>query len=416
MRPGGHERASSAMAKKGTRLSTTERFEAPSSEDQRAGLQRGVAQKSEYEKFLEGEGVPVHHGIGFHDVRELEFGDWARLGARGCYLMLSGIEALKGMYVLEIPGRGTTSEERHLYHAFCLVLEGRGTTETWIKKDHTQLVEWQPGSVFYLPPNVNHRLVNASAERALILVADNAPPIFNMFRSREFIFNNDFRFSDYYHEQGDFYKYDDAWYAIPTTERAQLRANFYPDIVNCELPLDNHRAPGYRRVQPGWSGFRDEALGTFIAEYPVGRYSRAHYHTAQAVLVCLKGAGYTFSWPRDLGTTPWKDGRGEEVNRVDYVPGGLVAAAPGGGDWFHQHFAASREPFRVFNMWGGPLPSNYRAFDSRSGAAGNLNLRQGGHSIGFAEEDPYIRSTFEAELARLGLGSTMPEELYLEDR
>jgi quercetin dioxygenase-like cupin family protein len=393
---------------------STDLFQEPTSDEERAGLAHGVAQRTEFEKFLEDERIPIHRGIGFRDVRELELGDWARLGARGAYLALAGLDAIKSMYVLEIPGRAVTEPEKHVFHNFYLVLEGRGTTETWIDPSRKQIFEWQPGSLFYLPPNVHHRLVNAGSERVLIIAANNAPAIFNMFQDRDFIFNNDFRFPRHYHEEGDFYRYDDQIYAIPTTKRAQARTNFYPDIVNCELPLDNQRTPGFRRIQPGWSGFRDEAIGSFIAQYPPGRYSRAHYHDAQAVLVCLRGAGYTFSWPREYGLTPWRDGHGDKVNRLDYVPGGLVAAAPGGGDWFHQHFAVSREPFRVFNMWGGPLPTNYRGFEE-SGAAVNSNLSQGGHAIGFAQEDPYVRETFERGLADAGLVSTMPEELYTKD-
>jgi hypothetical protein len=41
-----------------------------------------------------------------------------------------------------------TNAERHLFHAFYLVLEGRGTTETWIDEKRKQIVEWQPGSLF----------------------------------------------------------------------------------------------------------------------------------------------------------------------------------------------------------------------------------------------------------------------------
>ncbi|HVB07011.1 MAG TPA: cupin domain-containing protein [Acidimicrobiales bacterium] len=393
---------------------TTELFQEPASESERAGLQKGKAQLSNFEKFLVSENIPVHRGIGFRDVRDLELGAWDRLGGRGAYMELSGLDGIKSMFVLEIPGGGVLNPERHLYHAFYLVLEGRGTTETWIREDHKQLVEWQPGSLFYLPPNVHHRLVNATNERVVIIAATNAPGIFNIFGNTDFIFDNDFAFPEHYREEGDFYKYDDQIYAIPTTKRAQARTNFYPDIINSELPLDNQRTPGFRRVQPAWQGFRDEAIGTFIAQYPPGRYSRAHYHTAHAVLVCLRGEGYTFNWPRHLGLTPWKDGHGDQVNRIDYGPGGLVSAAPGGGDWFHQHFAVSADPFRVFNMWGGPLPENYRGF-TESGAGVNSNISLGGHAIGFAEEDPYVRETFEAGLAKSGLSSTMPEELYTKD-
>ena len=394
---------------------TTELFEEPTSEEQRAGLQRGTAQKSRFEKFIEEEGVPSYRGIGFRDVRELDLGPWARLGGNGAYLELSGLDGIKSMFVLEIPGGGVLNPERHLFHAFYLVVEGRGTTESWIDESRKQIVEWQPGSLFYLPPNVFHRLVNATNERVLIIAATNAPAIMNMFQNLDFVFDNDFRFPEHYREDGDFYKYDDQIYAIPTTKRAQARSNFFPDIVNSELPLDNQRTPGFRRVQPAWQGFRDEAIGTFIAQYPAGRYSRGHFHTAQAVLVCLRGAGYTFNWPKSLGINPWKDGNGDKVNRVDYIPGGLVSAAPGGGDWFHQHFAVSAEPFRVFNMWGGPLPEIYRGFDEESGAGVNSNISQGGHAIAFSQEDPYVRETFEAGLARNGLKSTMPEELYTKD-
>ena len=52
--------------------------------------------------------------------------------------------------------------------------------------------------------------------------------------------------------------------------------------------------------------------GGFITQYPPGRYSRAHYHGAGAVLVCLRGAGYTFNWHRELGPTP---GRTATVTR-----------------------------------------------------------------------------------------------------
>jgi len=45
----------------------------------------------------------------------------------------------------------------------------------------------------------------------------------------------------------------------------------------------------------------------------------------------------------------------------------------------------------------------------------NLNISQGGHAIGFAEEDPYVRETFERGLAASGLSSSMPEELYSKD-
>jgi quercetin dioxygenase-like cupin family protein len=393
----------------------TQPFEEPSGEQERAGIRSWDKPKAAYEVFMEEEGIPVYTGIGFNNVRELDLGDWSRLGARGAYLYLDGLEGIKGMYVLEVPGGGVTNVERHLYHQFYLVLEGSGTTESWREGSGKQIFEWQPGSLFYLPPNVNHRLVNAQNKRVLILAATNAPPLWNLLRNREFILGNDFNFSEYYEPDDDFYRFNDELYQWRVNHRATQRTNFFPDIIKAELPLDNQRVPGYRRIQPAFRGFDDDLCG-FISQFPSGRYSRAHYHPAGAVLVCLGGKGYTYNWPRELGTTPWKDGNGDQVRYLEYVQGGLVAAAPGGGNWFHQHFPTGVADLRVINFWGGPQSAPVSSNRNEvTGMSSNLNLREGGSSIAYSEEDPYVRETHEAALAAEGAQSLMPPELYADD-
>ena len=393
-----------------------EMFSEPTGEGQRAGLREYKHLATPYVKFMADENIPIYRDIiGVHDVRELDLGPWARLGANGAYVRLDGLDTIKSLFVLEVPGQGQTLPERHLFHAFYLIIEGRGTLETWRDESRKQILEWGPGSLFVLPPNVSHRLINATNERVLVLATTNLPPLINIVRDRKFIFENDFDFPQYWSEDPDFYKYDEKLYAWELNKRAQTRTNFYPDIVNCELPLDNQRAPGYRRIQPGWRGLED-VYGGFISQYPPGRYSRAHRHGAGAVLVCLRGRGYTYSWHGSLGMTPWKDGHGDQVNELHYIPGGFVAAAPGGGDWFHQHFGVSRDYFRVINFENGPTPNYYGAGDERENAtSGNLTIREGGRSIGYSVEDPYVRDYFESELAKDGLKTEMPEELYKVD-
>jgi hypothetical protein len=394
----------------------TELFAEPSSEGQRAGATAWQPHKLAYYQYMEEEGIPIHTGIGVHDIRELELGNWDRLGARGAFLYLDGLEGIKGMHVLEVPGGGVTLPERHLFHEFYLVFEGRGTAETWLDSDpdHKQVVEWGPGSLFYFPPNVTHRVVNGTGERVLILAANNAPPLYNMLRDREFIFANDYVFSAHYSGDSEFYKFNDTVYAVPNSKRAQSRSNYFPDIINAQLPLDNQRVPGYRRIQPAFRGFERDHVG-FVGEFPIGRYSRAHHHAAGAVLVCLKGGGYTFTWPVSCGMTPWRDGHADKVKVLRYQQGGLVAAAPGGGEWFHQHFAIAQSAFRVYNYWGGPVPIGLNNLNMATGKSGNLNIRDGGNSIAYDEEDPYIRERFEEELAKVGMKSDMPADVYEQD-
>jgi len=376
---------------------------------------------SPYERYMQEEGIPIFRGVGVRDTRELELGDWKRMGGKGMFLALAGLEGLKGMYVLEVPPRGALNPEKHMYDEFFLVVEGRGTTEVWTDgqaKPH--VFEWGPGTLFMAPLNANHRLVNATSGRALLIAANNAPPVMNLYQSRRFIFDNPYVFAERFDGSDDYFKPKTDLEAEPVRGRAAIRSNVFSDVVNCELPLDNQRAPGYRRIQPYFSGFvADATTGGFVAQYPSGRYSKAHYHQSGAVLVCLRGKGYTYNWPVDVGPHPWQTGHEDTVDICEYGPGGLVAAAPGGGNWFHQHFSVGRDPLRVINYWGGPT-GRWGMFDEQEEnkdgevKAGNLfGINEGGRTILYPEEDPFIRKYYAQRLRDEGVEMQMPESVFV---
>ncbi len=386
--------------------------------DEPAGHYTYRPPKSPYERFMEEEGIPIYRGIGVYDVRDLHLGPWKRLGGRGIFLDLDGLEGQKGMYVVEVPAGGALHPERHMYDEFYLVIEGRGTTEVWREgAKKRQVFEWQPGTLFMAPLNAWHQLVNATSSPALLVVSNNAPPVMNIFQSRSFIFDNPYDPRERYDGSDDFFQARSDIEPDEVRGRAAVRSNVFPDIINCQLPLDNQRAPGYRRIQPYFHGFlRDASTGGFIAEYPSGRYSKAHYHRSGAVLVCLKGKGYTFNWPVELGPRPWEAGKGDQVKVQEYKAGGLVAAAPGGGNWFHQHFSASKEPFRVINYWGGPTAHWGGIFDEQGDEvkAGNIyGIHEGGRTILYWQEDPFIREYYKARLKEEGVEFQMPESVFV---
>src|SRR3972149_6800749 len=305
-------------------------------EQQRAGRVRWKRQPTPYERFMEEEGIPVVRGIGLNDVRELPLSPWTRLGGRGSYIQLDGTEGVWGMYVVEIPPRSELRPERHVYEEVYFVVEGRGSTEVW-KEDGSrrQAFEWQPRSLFSVPVNRWHRLVNAGSSPVLVLAATGAPALMNIVNSPRFIFDNPFDFTDRYDDSLGYFTPKTELEPHPLSERAILRSNMIPDIVTCELPVDNHRSPGYKWFERFMAG--DHFFGgggqelPVIAEHQTGRYSKAHAHASGAVLVCLRGKGYTLTWPTELGTRPWEAGKGHLVKRQDYIAGGMVTAAPGGG-------------------------------------------------------------------------------------
>ncbi len=365
-----------------------------------------------YDRFMQAEGVPCYRGIGVHRVQDLPMLPWKRLGGKGTYIQLYGTEGLWGMYVVEVPSGGALNIERHVYEKQVFIIEGRGSTEVWNEgQAKKQTFEWQKGSLFSIPLNAYHRFVNASNSPALILCGTSAPNIINLVDNLRFVFDCPFNFTERYSGENDYFIQKDDIEPDPVRGLAMKRTNYMADIINTELPLDNRRSPGYRRVQPDMGGQR---FHLWIGQHENGRYSKAHKHTSSAVLICVKGKGYTYTWPDALGMTPWKDGKGDKVIRQDYEPIGLVSAAPMSGDWYHQHFGISKDPLRLTAWFG---PNNHDAM--RPGVPGEamadvwaMDIDKGGKAVPYHLEDPYIRKEYEETLAREGVTSRMEDKLY----
>src|SRR3954464_3322781 len=281
-----------------------------------AGLGKFGRPAMPYDKFMENEGIPVYRGIGVKRCQDLPLKPWKRLGGNGSFIQLYGTEGLWGMYVAQIPGAGALNVEKHMYEKVVLILEGRGTTEVWQDgqaKRHT--FEWAKGSMFTIPLNASHRFINASSQPALMLCGTSAPNVMNLLDNMDFIFNCPYAFTDRYSSSDDFFKPNDDISPDPIRGLAMRKTNIIPDVINAELPLDNRRSPGYRRMEPQMAKNR---FYTWIGEHETGRYSKAHKHASAAVLICLKGKGYTYTWPETLGTQPWATGNGDKVMQQEY--------------------------------------------------------------------------------------------------
>ncbi len=214
----------------------------------KAGFGKWQNPKSPYDRFMEAQGVPIHRDIGVHKVQDLPMAPWKRLGGRGTAIQLLGTEHLWGMYVVEVPGAGALNAERHLYEETYYVVEGRGTTEVWHESEsRKQTFEWGPGSLFGIPLNAWHRVVNATSSPAMLLAATTAPNILNLVRDAEFVMNCPYEFSRRFTGEDDYFKPVEDIHADPVRGLAMRLTNVIPDIVTCELPRDNRRSFSYRR-------------------------------------------------------------------------------------------------------------------------------------------------------------------------
>lgn len=367
--------------------------------NKKAGFGHFNKQPTPYDAFMEEEGVPVFRGLGISRVQDLPLFPWKRKGGRGHFIQLYGTEGKWGCYVVEVPAAGALNVEKHMFEEIYLVVDGRGSTEVWQEGDSRKHVfEWQAGSMFSIPMNALFRIVNASSTPALLLAGNTAPNVINMINNFNAVFNNPFVFTDRFSSADDFYRARDEIEPDPVRGLAMCRTNLIPDAMHCELPLDNRRSPGYRRIEPFMT---QNCFYFWIGQHENGRYSKGHAHTSAAVLICLRGKGYTYTWPEKLGVTPWQDGHADQVRRLDYEPVGLVTAAPGGARWYHQHFSVSEEPFRL-TAWFGPHnpgrdagPPGEKHTDYTA-----IDVHEGGTAIPYWMEDPFIRNEYAATLRK----------------
>src|SRR5206468_3493724 len=147
------------------------------------------------------------------------------------YIQLIGTNNDTGMFVVEIAPHGSLKPQKHMYEERYVVIEGHGACEVW--KDGASAktsFEWQQWSVFSIPLNAMFRIENHSSSPAVLIAANSAPKVMNLFQNKDFIFENPFNFDDRF--GGNL---EDYWEARTTVEpqpvrgRAMLTSNIIPD-------------------------------------------------------------------------------------------------------------------------------------------------------------------------------------------
>jgi gentisate 1,2-dioxygenase len=137
--------------------------------------------------------------------------------------------------------------------------------------------------------------------------------------------------------------------------------------------------------------FPGSPITAHMAVFGSYTYKKAHRHGPGVVIVIPAGEGFTVLWPegKDKIMVPWQEGS---------------AFAPP-DKWWHQHFNV------------GPTPARYLAIHALPALSTWSNREEtlANDQIEYVDEDPWIRETFSAELAKRGLQSKMPVEAY-QDR
>jgi len=199
----------------------------------KAGFGKWKNPKSPYDQFIEAQGLSIHRDIGVHKVQDLPLSPWPRMGGRGVAIQLYGTEGMYGLYIVEVPGAGALNAERHLYEEAFYVVDGRGTTEVWYDDSERLTFEWGTGSLFAIPLNATHRLVNATSAPALLLAATTAPNIINLVRDSAFVLNCSYQVRQRLDGGREYFKPVEEVFADPVRGLAMRKTNIIPDILTC---------------------------------------------------------------------------------------------------------------------------------------------------------------------------------------
>ena len=362
--------------------------------------------KTGYRLWMEQEGVPIIEGYGVEDVTEIPHRPWARLGGSGAYIDLKGQEGVTGMYVAEIPSGGALNPERHLYEKLVCILKGRGLTEVWQEGQTKQTFEWGEGSLFAPPLNAWHRLINGGREPVLLLAVTTAPLIMDIYRDPNFVLNTDYQFKSRYAGEEGYFNVGDKRHRVG--RHNIWETNFIPDIMTALLDDASVKVSGGSSIS---YEIADNSLVGHIADWPVGRYHKAHYHGAGAILLILRSEGYLLMWPKEVGTRPYQAGREDAVVEFQWKPGSLYSPPNG---WFHMHLNTGREPARQLALRLGGLknPLGFHVARNRRMEGVLMSLEEGGTIIEYENEDPEIRRRYQEALRREGIECKMPPVVY----
>jgi mannose-6-phosphate isomerase-like protein (cupin superfamily) len=336
-----------------------------------------------YQRYIEGEGVPIVEGLYIQDLKSVPVADWARTGVRGAIVRLRGAENLNDAYVLEIgPGQHTTPRH-HMYEELIYVVQGRGATTISNRAGTTTSFEWGPGSVFCIPLNATYQHFNGSgSEPARYYAVTSAPLMMNLYHNQEFIFGSDFDFTDRFGGSRDDYSGSGTGYAGRIWD-----TNFIPDVHAMPLQSWRERGAGGSNVM---LEIGESSMCGHISEFPVGTYKKAHRHRAGAHVIILGGQGFSLLWEE-----------GQEIQQVDWAPGSVVVPPE---RWFHQHFNTGTGPARYLALrWGSKKYPVFRDWGI------DKSVKLGGDQIEYEDEDPSVRATFEDALRDSGATSRMAD-------
>jgi oxalate decarboxylase/phosphoglucose isomerase-like protein (cupin superfamily) len=351
--------------------------------------------KFTHDIWMDALGLPIHTGYYIPDLRTLELGRWEERGCDAAFIQLEGQQGITETRVSEIPARGVLPPVRLAFDEVVYVAQGRGATTIWRSGGEKKSFEWGENSMFLLPRHHFHQFSNTHGSQPARLLHYNYFPLL-LSASPDpdaFISTNRGEAGEPVHAMDLEEMYAEPFIKVTNEEdviwkrRQQVWvSSFFPDMSAWnKLNVSQRRGAGGRSVAMEFPG---SEISCHMSMFPPRTYKKAHRHGPGRAIVIPAGEGYSVMWEegKDKVVAPWK-------------PGSLITPP---NKWFHQHFNVGQSPARYL-AFHPPLQ-----FDGHAEKVEDRARDQ----IEYVVEDPAVRQMFEAELAKRGMQSEIPDIAY----
>ena len=188
---------------------------------------------------------------------------WPRVGGRGVYLNFDGSEGVNNCYVCEIAPGKSFEPQKHMFEALIYVVSGRGATTIW--QDDGKKANFRVGrrralltAAQCLVPHFNGQ----GDKPVRLLAMTNAPTVLNLYHNIDFVFNCDYRFTDRYAGEENFFNGE-----AKDSRAGVSRYQFYRDVRSYELPERNDRGAGGKMLMIEMS---NNVMSAHISQFPGG--------------------------------------------------------------------------------------------------------------------------------------------------
>lgn len=260
--------------------------------------------------------MPTFEGLVIQDARTEPLEHWEKMGVDGLYIKMADYQITDG-WILEIPPQGSMKPQRHLFEAGMYFFGGPGHIIIQQEGKRPQRIDYGHRALYSVPLNVQYQIFNDSDEPVRVVAVTNFPFMINAVNNEEFVFENDFAFTDRYDAEEDYATMSEHTGANDTV------TNFVPDALEFELDEYDHRGKGTTNMH--WKMSGNSVIDLHVSEMPAGVYKKAHRHSSDAFILLTSGEGYSLTWP---------EGRYEDRIRVDWQEGTIFVPPI---YWYHQH-------------------------------------------------------------------------------